>query len=69
MTVCCPGRIGQPYVYNNWYLLFFLDDCLLSWIDWTAVCIQQLVLIILLDECLLSLLDWNPIQQGQQTVI
>ena len=19
----------QPYVYNNWYLLFFLDDCLL----------------------------------------
>ena len=24
----------QPYVYNNWYLLFFLDDCLLSWLDW-----------------------------------
>ena len=23
----------QPYVYNNWYLLFFLDDCLLSWTD------------------------------------
>jgi len=20
----------QPYVYNNWYLLFSLDDCLLS---------------------------------------
>ena len=24
----------QPYVYNNWYLLFFLDGCLLSWLDW-----------------------------------
>ena len=24
----------QPYVYSNWYLLFFLDDCLLSWLDW-----------------------------------
>ena len=23
----------QPYVYNNLYLLFFLDDCLLSWLD------------------------------------
>ena len=24
----------QPCVYNNWYLLFFLDDSLLSWLDW-----------------------------------
>ena len=24
----------QPYVYNNWYLLFFLDGCLLSWLGW-----------------------------------
>ena len=24
----------QPYVYNNWYLLFFLDDCLLSCQDY-----------------------------------
>ena len=23
----------QPYVYNSWYLLCFLDDCLLSWLD------------------------------------
>ena len=23
-------------MYNNWYLLFFLDDCLLSWLDWTT---------------------------------
>ena len=22
---------AQQYIYNNWYLLFFLDDCLLSW--------------------------------------
>ena len=22
---------GKPYVYNNWYLLFFLYGCLLSW--------------------------------------
>jgi len=20
--------------YNNWYLLLFLDNCLLSWLDW-----------------------------------
>ena len=26
----------QPYVYNSWYLLFFLDYCLLSWLDWTT---------------------------------
>jgi hypothetical protein len=19
---------------NSWYLLFFLDECLLSWLDW-----------------------------------
>jgi len=25
---------AQPYVYNSWYLLFFLDGCLLSWLDW-----------------------------------
>ena len=28
-----PSRGGKPYVYNNWYLQFFLDDCLLSWLD------------------------------------
>jgi len=39
-TSTCSGRTKahhqevQPYVYNNWYLLFFLDDCLLSWLDW-----------------------------------
>jgi hypothetical protein len=32
----CFGRIyahhqeAQPYVYNSWYLLFFLDDCVVS---------------------------------------
>ena len=26
----------QPYVYSNWYLLFFLDGCLLSWMDWSS---------------------------------
>ena len=24
----------QPYVYDSWYILSFLDDCLLSWLDW-----------------------------------
>jgi len=28
-----PSSGGKPYVYNSWYLLFFLDDCLLSWLD------------------------------------
>jgi hypothetical protein len=27
------GQEVQPYVYSNWYLLFFLDDCLLFWLD------------------------------------
>ena len=31
-----PSPGGFPYVYKNWYLLFFLDDCLLSWLDWTT---------------------------------
>jgi hypothetical protein len=26
------GGTVQLYVYNNWYLLFLLDDCLLSWL-------------------------------------
>jgi len=39
-TSTCFGRIYahhqelQLYVYNIWYLLFFIDDCLLSWLDW-----------------------------------
>jgi hypothetical protein len=32
----CPLSGGKPYVYNNWYLLFFLDDCLLSCFDWIS---------------------------------
>jgi hypothetical protein len=24
----------QPYGYKNWYLLFSLDECLLSRLDW-----------------------------------
>jgi len=38
-TSTCFGRIKvhheevQPYVYNHWYLLFFLDDYVLSWLD------------------------------------
>ena len=31
----------QPYIYNNWYFLFFLDDCLLSWMDWSFQSIQD----------------------------
>jgi hypothetical protein len=27
-----PSSKGTTYVYNSWYL-FFLDDCLLSWLD------------------------------------
>jgi len=27
---------GTPYGYNNWYLMFFLDDCLLSWLGWSS---------------------------------
>ena len=38
-TSTCFGHIQahhqevQPYVHNSWYL-YFLDDCLLSWLDW-----------------------------------
>ena len=60
----------QPYIYKNWYLLFFLDDCLLSWLDMfraylspsssgTTVSVQKLVLIILF-RWLLSWMDWIP---------
>jgi len=28
-----PSSGGTPYGYKNWYLLFFLDDCLLSWLS------------------------------------
>ena len=28
-----PSSGGKQYVYNNWYLLFFLDDSLLFWLD------------------------------------
>jgi hypothetical protein len=28
-----PSSEVQPFVYNICYLLFFLDDCLLSWLD------------------------------------
>jgi len=24
----------HPYLYNKWYLLLFLVDCLLSWLGW-----------------------------------
>jgi hypothetical protein len=24
---------GTTVVYNNFYLLFYLDDCMLSWLD------------------------------------
>ena len=67
MNVCCAGKCFgriqshhqevQPYVYNNWYLFFYLYDCLLCWYMFraypvpssgsTTICIQQLVLIFL----------------------
>jgi len=27
-----PSSGGKPYVYNSWYLLFFLDDFCPGWI-------------------------------------
>jgi len=33
-----PSSGGTPYGYNSWYLLFFfLDDSLLSWLDWNLI--------------------------------
>jgi hypothetical protein len=29
-----PSSGGTPCKYNSWYLLFSLDDCLLSWLGW-----------------------------------
>jgi hypothetical protein len=31
-VIYSPSSGGTLYGYNNWYLLFFLDDCLLSWL-------------------------------------
>ena len=31
----------QPYGYNNWYLLFFLEECLLLCLGWNSVPTQQ----------------------------
>jgi len=30
-----PSSGGTPYWFSNWYLLFFLDTCLLSWLCWS----------------------------------
>ena len=40
-----PSSGGTTYVYNNWYLLLFLDDCLLLWLDWNCSirCIHKIV--------------------------
>jgi len=35
-----PSSGGTTYVYKIWYLLFFLGECLLSWLDWNIVPIQ-----------------------------
>jgi len=32
--ICTHHQEVQPYVYNIWYLLFLLGDCLLFWMDW-----------------------------------
>ena len=37
-----PSSGGKPYVNNNWYILFFIDDCLFSWLDWNC-CIHTVV--------------------------
>ena len=50
-----PSSGGKPYVYNNLYLLFFLDDCLLSWLDWLTkytknnLCIKLVLLYTISD--------------------
>ena len=31
-----PSSGGTTYVYNNWCLLLFLDDCLLYWLGWNS---------------------------------
>jgi len=49
-TSTCFGRVyspssgGTPYGYNNWYLLFFLDGCLLSWLGFQSQPGQQTVI-------------------------
>ena len=30
-SIYSPSSGSTPYGYNSWYLLYFLDDCLLSW--------------------------------------
>jgi len=33
----------QPYGYNIWYLMFFLDDCLLSWLGSSPICCGEAI--------------------------
>jgi hypothetical protein len=48
----------HPYLYNNWHLLFFLDDCCWAYLGpssgGTPIFIQQLALIILFRRLLLG---------------
>ena len=36
-SVSIPTELPGQHVYNNWYLLFFLDEYLLSWLDWIPI--------------------------------
>jgi len=33
-SIYSPSSGYTPYIHNSWYLLFFLVDCLLSWLGW-----------------------------------
>jgi len=52
----------QPYVYNNRYLLFFLDDCLLSWLDLQSTTDIHLKRMISTDCCIHTVVppDYGP---------
>jgi len=51
-----PSSRGKLYVYNSWYLSFFLDNCLVSWLTKyvytkSNLCIKLVFLYTIISRC------------------
>jgi hypothetical protein len=63
--ICSPSSGGILYIYNNWYVLCFLVDCLLAGLGWNVFIIHTLYF---LSSCLTvltvlsSALKWKSLR-------